>query len=125
MCGASATRHRRELLDSDLAAADAIMHCHDMGSRLLELCLTRGKRGQETAKLLLRLLDGEAVTADALGFAEEAIRGANTIDYLHNISLINAEGKLESEYRLVGGDTIRAHQRRWGLSRRKAAVAVS
>lgn len=106
-----------DLLDSDYAVADAIMHGHEMGSRLVELCCTKGKSGYEALRFVtslhtessaakLSLVEGAAQTSDAK-------QAQVVLEFLYNYSILVSGGGLHDSYTTVAGDVIKAHRLRW------------
>jgi hypothetical protein len=105
-----------EITNGDLAVADSVLHLHEMGGRLFELTMSKGKMGHEFMRVLLRLLDGEVLeVGEEVAHASELTAGAAAIGRLGDLSVINGDGKLADEYRFVQGTTIATHKRRWNL----------
>jgi hypothetical protein len=104
-----------EITDSDLAVADSILHLHEMGGRLFELVMSKGKMGHEFMRLFVRLLDGESIVGEETAHASEVTAGATAHGRLRDMSIISTEGRLETEYRYVKGTTVAEHKARWKL----------
>lgn len=105
-----------EVTRSDLAMADATLHLHEMGGRLLELALSKGRQGHEFMRMFLGLLDSDSTQAGAeLAMATEMDAGAKAANRLNELSVTDSEGKLAPQYRMVQGTTVTAHKKRWGL----------
>jgi len=106
-----------EIEKSDLAVADAILHLHEMGGRLMELSMSKGKLGHEFMRIFVALLQGEDVQpGEELSHASELNIGATALGRLGEMSVLTDEHKLFDEYRYVTGNTIRAHKKRWELN---------
>jgi len=100
----------------DCAVADMILHLHEMGGRLMELSLSKGRLGHEFMRVFLRLLDGDVVEAgEDIQHASELNIGATAVSRLHEYSIITQENKLADDYRFIKGITIAAHKQRWNL----------
>lgn len=105
-----------EVTREDLAAADACLHLHEMGGRLLELTLSKGRQGHEFMRMFLGLLDSDANQIGAeLGYASEMKSGTEASNRLSEMSVTDSDGKLAIQYRMVQGTTVSAHKKRWGL----------
>lgn len=104
-----------ELTKADLAVADALLHSHEMGGRLYEHAMGKGKVGHEMMRVFLRLLDGESLNGEEIGHATDMNTGQVVKDRLSSMGIINADSKLEDDYRYVKGTTIRDHKQRWKL----------
>lgn len=105
-----------EITNGDLAIADSILHMHEMGGRLFELTMTKGKMGHEFMRLFVRLLDGEVLeTGEEIAQASELNIGVAAIGRLKDMSIVSGEGKLEDEYRFIKGSTMALHRKRWKL----------
>lgn len=104
---------RIEITRGDCAVADAILHSHDMGARLLEIAASRGRFGTEAMRIFIRLLDGESLSGESIAFASDVKSGEEALNRLHSMSIINGDGKLADQYRFVDGDVIRAHREKW------------
>lgn len=104
-----------EITESDCAVADSILHLHEMGGRLLELSMSKGKMGHEFMRVFLSLLNGETITGEELAHASDLTAGATAVRRLQDMSIITQGGKLADEYRFIHGTTIAAHKRRWNL----------
>lgn len=109
-----------EITNSDLAVADSILHMHEMGGRLFELVMSKGKIGHEFMRIFVRLLDGEVIeSGEEIAQASDATIGATAVNRLRDMSVVIGElGKLADEYRFVKGDTVRAHKLRWKLEKK-------
>lgn len=105
-----------EITNGDLAVADSILHMHEMGGRLFELAMAKGRMGHEFMRLFIRLLDGEALEGEELAMASEMTLGTNASGRLRDMSVIDGSGKLADEYRFVKGSAIAAHKKRWKLT---------
>jgi hypothetical protein len=107
-----------EITRSDLAVADSILHLHEMGGRLFELVMSKGKLGHEFMRLFVRLLDGEYLeVGEELAHASEVTIGATASARLRDMSVVvGDQGKLADEYRFVLGTTVRDHKKRWKLT---------
>lgn len=106
-----------EITNGDLAVADSILHMHEMGGRLFELTMAKGRMGHEFMRLFVRLLDGETLEAgEELAQASELSIGVTARGRLVDMSVVTPEGKLDDEYRFIKGSTIREHKRRWNLT---------
>lgn len=105
-----------EITNGDLAIADSILHMHEMGGRLFELAMSKGRMGHEFMRLFLRLLNGESIEGEELGDATDLNIGTQAQGRLRDMSVIGVDGKLETEYRIVKGTTIAAHKKRWNLT---------
>ncbi len=109
------------ITSSDLAMADAILHGHEMGGRLYELVMTKGKLGHEFMRLFVRLLEGDDLGAEnqeikekgEIAHASELSIGATALARLNAMSITGPDGQLADEYRFITGDVIREHRRRW------------
>jgi len=107
---------RFEVTRQDCAIADMILHSHEMGGRLLELSMSKGKLGHEFMRIFLRLLDGEVMQPEeGIAHATELNAGTVAVRRLGDMSIIDQHGKLSDEYRYVSGLTIAAHKERWKL----------
>jgi len=107
---------RFEITHEDLAVADSILHMHEMGGRLFELSMSKGKMGHEFMRLFVRLLDGEPLQlGEETAHASEMGVGQNASGRLKDFSVITESGQLADEYRLIQGTTIQMHKKRWGL----------
>ncbi len=105
-----------EVTHSDMAVADSCLHLHEMGGRLLELALSKGRQGHEFMRMFLGLLDGESSHVGAeLGHASEMDAGAKAAIRLNELSIVEGDGKLATQYRMVQGSTVAEHAKRWGL----------
>lgn len=105
-----------EITNSDCAVAEAILHSHEMGGRLMELAMSKGKMGHEFMRVFLRLLDGESIEAgQELDQATEINAGATAVHRLGDMSVLE-HGKLSPEYRFIQGTTIARHKKRWNLT---------
>ncbi len=105
-----------EITNGDLAIADSILHMHEMGGRLFELTMAKGKMGHEFMRLFVRLLDGEVLeTGEEIAQASELNIGVAAIGRLKEMSVVSPEGKLEDEYRFIKGSTMALHRKRWKL----------
>jgi hypothetical protein len=112
-----ATGGRFEVTQEDCAIADTILHSHEMGGRLLELSISKGKLGHEFMRVFLRLLDGEVIeSGEEVAHASDLTIGATAVRRLGDMSIITSDGKLADEYRYVAGPTIAAHKKRWNLN---------
>lgn len=108
---------RFEVTQADCAVADAMLHLHEMGGRLMELSMSKGKLGHEFMRVFLRLLDGETIQqGEEIAHASELAIGATAVGRLNDMSIITNEGKLSDEYRFIQGTTIAEHKRRWNLT---------
>ena len=106
-----------EITDGDLAIADSCLHLHEMGGRLFELAMSKGRMGHEFMRLFLGLLDGDVIEqGEELAQASELTLGTTAKGRLGDMSVINAEGKLDDEYRFVKGTTMVKHKKRWNLT---------
>jgi hypothetical protein len=106
-----------EITNGDLAIADSALHLHEMGGRLFELAMAKGRMGHEFMRLFLRLLDGETLAVgEELAQASELSIGTSARGRLNDMSVITGEGKLDDEYRYVKGSTQVAHKKRWKLT---------
>lgn len=108
------------LTKGDMTIADSILHLHEMGGRLFELVMAKGRLGHEFMRIFIRLLDGEEIHDDSrlgeeLSHASELVIGATALERLNHMSVIRPDGKLSDEYRFVTGQTIRDHKLRWQL----------
>lgn len=107
----------------DMAMADAILHGHEMGGRLFELVMTKGRLGHEFMRIFVRLLEGESLGIEnkeiqekgEIAHASELLIGATAITRLQDMSVTTSEGNLSDEYRFVTGDTVAMHKQRWRL----------
>lgn len=107
---------RFEITESDCAVADSILHLHEMGGRLLELSMSKGKLGHEFMRVFLDLLNGESIEfGQEIAHASDLTAGATAVRRLQEMSVITGDGKLSDEYRYIQGTTIAAHKRRWNL----------
>jgi hypothetical protein len=104
-----------EITNGDLAVADSILHMHEMGGRLFELVMSKGKLGHEFMRLFVRLLDGEIIVGEEIAQASEVTIGTTAHSRLQDLSVITGEGKLADEYRLVSPKIMMSHRKRWGL----------
>jgi len=105
-----------EITNGDLAIADSILHMHEMGGRLFELTMAKGKMGHEFMRLFVRLLDGEVLeTGEEIAQASELNIGVAAIGRLKDMSVVSPEGKLEDEYRFIKGSTMALHRKRWNI----------
>lgn len=105
-----------EITHEDLAVADSILHMHEMGGRLFELAMSKGKMGHEFMRLFVRLLDGDPLElGEEAAHASEMGVGQNASGRLKDFSVINEAGQLADEYRIIQGTTISMHKKRWGL----------
>lgn len=111
-----------KITKGDLAVAESILHLHEMGGRLYELVMTKGRMGHEFMRVFVSLLDGSIDSLDAGSvFAEEMAQaselsvGAAAIARLKDMFVVTAANKLTDEYRYVTGNTIREHKRRWQI----------
>lgn len=109
-----------EITNGDLAVADSLLHMHEMGGRLFELVMSKGKMGHEFMRLFVRLLNGESLTPESVGeevaHASELSVGATAHGRLQDLSVVTQEGTLADEYRFVTGGIIALHKHRWKLT---------
>lgn len=106
-----------EITNGDLAVADSVLHMHEMGGRLFELVMSKGKMGHEFMRLFVRLLDGEKIeVGEEVAHASELAVGATAHGRLQDLSVITAQGALADEYRFVTGGVIALHKHRWKLT---------
>lgn len=113
------------ILDSDCAVADAILHSHDMGARLLEISASKGRIGSEVMRIFCRLLDGESLAGESIAFAATTKSGEDALSLLNSLSLITPEGKLDDQFRFVDGKVIASHLTRWNLMPASPAHSTS
>lgn len=102
-----------ELTNGDYAIADAIMHSHDMGARLVEISAAKGKIGSDMMRIFCSLLDGESFSGESIAFAHTTRSGEDALNALSALSVIDADQRLMDEYRFVKGDVIQNHRERW------------
>lgn len=105
-----------ELLPSDYAVADALLHCHDMGSRIVEIATAKGRTGQDALRMLVSLTASEhsiSALAESVAQAADEKRAAEALELLCRFSITTKEGTLQEDIRFVDGDVIRAHRERW------------
>lgn len=103
-----------EITRGDLAMADAILHMHEMGGRLFELVMSKGRIGHEFMRIFVDLLNGEIVNPGGeIAQASELNIGATAVSRLSELSVITSEGKLANDYRFVTGQVIESHKKRW------------
>ena len=112
-----------EITNQDLAVADAILHSHDMGARLLEVAASRGRAGSEAMRIFSSLLDGDSLALESIALASSNAQGQSTLQALAALSIVNDTGRLSDEYRFVLGDTKRRYQARWNPRSRERDVA--
>lgn len=106
-----------EITNSDLSVADSILHLHEMGGRLFEHAMTKGRMGHEFMRLFIGLLDGDVIeSGEELSQASEMTIGVTAKSRLSDMSVVSVEGKLADEYRFIRGDTIAKHKKRWNLT---------
>jgi hypothetical protein len=105
------------LTEEDYAVADVLVHCHDMGARILEIGASKGRIGSEAMKLLMALssleYDVEAI-GQALAQAHDQKLAADALDLLMTTSVIDKQGIIDMDSRLVTNATIGEHRARWG-----------
>lgn len=111
---------RYEITKGDLIVADSCLHLHEMGGRLFELVMTKGRLGHEFMRIFIAMLEGSESdhatrTADETAHASDINTGATALARLGEMSLTEQTGKLKDEYRFVTGDTIRKHRARWHI----------
>lgn len=104
-----------ELLDSDYAVADAILHGHEMGSRILEIASSKGRIGAEALRMFVSLSEtsDSMALATSLSQATDEKLGSSVLLLLNGMSVLNDNGGLHESYRIVNGDVIKEHKRRW------------
>lgn len=105
-----------EITNADLAIADSILHMHEMGGRLFELSMTKGRLGHEFMRIFISLLNGESIGGEETSMASELSIGATAKGRLHDMSIVDSDGKLITEYRFVQGSTMMNHKKRWNLT---------
>lgn len=109
-----------EILQSDLAMAESILHMHEMGGRLLELVMSKGKLGHEFMRIFVSMLRGEevseaAIAAEELSHASELNIGSSALQRLNDLCITSTANMLNDDYRFVTGNIIRKHSKRWKL----------
>lgn len=105
-----------ELLESDYAVADAILHCHDMGSRIVEIATSKGRVGQDALRMLVSLTSSEhdiVAIADSVAQAVDEKRAIDALDLLAKMSITNREGVLDESITTVSTAVTKAHRERW------------
>jgi len=106
-----------EITNGDLAVADSILHLHEMGGRLFELTMAKGRMGHEFMRLFVRLLDGETLEpGEELAQASELNAGAAARGRLADMSVITPDGLLADEYRFIKASMMAEHRKRWNLT---------
>ncbi len=104
------------ITSGDMAMAESVLHLHEMGGRLFELVMSKGRLGHEFMRVFVRLLNGEDVEAgEELAQASDLNIGAAAVQRLGDLSVLNAEHKLADEYRMVTGEIISRHRNRWQI----------
>jgi hypothetical protein len=105
-----------EITQGDLAMAESILHLHEMGGRLFELVMSKGRLGHEFMRIFLTLLDGGQVSSgEEIAHASELNVGATATQRLGDLSILSPEHKLADEYRFITGDIIASHRNRWQI----------
>ena len=115
-----ATGGRFEITKGDLAIAESVLHLHEMGGRLFEHVMAKGRLGHEFMRIFVALLEGDELDqvsqlAEDISHASELGIGAAAVARLSELSIINNKNKLNDEYRFVTGDTVHEHRKRWRL----------
>lgn len=107
---------RFEITREDCAVAESVLHLHEMGGRLMELSMSKGKLGHEFMRLFIRMLSGEEIhPGEEVAQASDLNIGATAVSRLGELSVTDGPGQLKIEYRWVQGTTIAEHKRRWKL----------
>jgi len=111
-----ATGGRFEITRGDCAIAESVLHLHEMGGRLMELSMSKGKLGHEFMRLFLRMLNGEAIQpGEEIAQASDMNIGATAINRLAEFSITSEAGQLADDYKWVKGTTIASHKARWNI----------
>lgn len=103
------------LTEADYAVADAILHGHEMGSRIVEIASSKGKTGQEMLRMLVSLNTEMSALELSMGLSQlsDGRAGVTVMDMLYQYGILADGGMLHDSYRLVNGDVIAAHRKRW------------
>lgn len=104
------------LTEEDYAIADVLVHCHDMGARILEIGASKGRIGSEAIKLLIALNslehDAQAV-AEALAQAQDQKLAQDALNLLLTTSVVDEKGIIDIDSRMVTNQSISEHCARW------------
>lgn len=106
-----------QLQRSDYAVADMILHAHETGSRLVEICTSKGKVGIELMKFLVSTGADFDQTDTAVGLSQSSDEKTKTavLELAVGLQILDVRGSLHESYRLINGDVIGKHLRRWKL----------
>ena len=104
-----------ELTKADYAIAEVILHAHEMGSRIVEIASSKGRVGHEALKVFVYLSQSSGVSDLSAGISQltDSTSAAAVLEVLYNNNILEDTGALAESYRLVKGDVIGEHRKRW------------
>lgn len=105
------------LLDSDYAMADLILYAHETGSRLAEICSSKGRVGVDLLRFLVSASADYDTDAAYIGLSQATNEKEKLglLELASHMDILTGDNRLHESYRFVNGDVIRSHLKRWKI----------